>query len=151
MDHSPASSSRQYRTKVVCIVGTVLSKNRKKALALMAVQFVLSQLAIYCDASGLVDFFGVYFLSSIGSLLFGPILIYKDSKSCALKGAFYLTTYVSIAMLAFIVYGVFKQGPLGPSGLIFAGMFLINFVLALVGAMVGHVYCRYLENRKYVL
>lgn len=116
----------------------------------MAVQFVLSQLSVFKDAESIEDYIGAYILSSFGSILLGVVLQYKDpscGKACALKGAFYLSTAISILILAFISLSVLIQGPLGPSALIFASFIGVYFIFVPVGAIAGHIYCKFQEYR----
>jgi len=128
-----------------------MSKNRKWIAALLAGQFALSQLAIFNDASSIEEFVIAYIWSSIGSLLLGLFLLFKGLSrgwSCVLKGAFYLSTYASIALLAFIAFSGFGQGPSGASGLIWAVFISIYLLVIPIGAMAGHVYCKYQDYRK---
>jgi len=110
----------------------------------------LSQLSISKDAVSIEDYIGAYLLSSFGSILLGMVLYCKNpnyGKACALKGAFYVSTAISVLLLAFITLGVFIQGPLGPSALIFAGFIGLYIVFVPVGAMAGSVYCAYQQQK----
>ena len=116
----------------------------------MGIQFVLSQLSIFKDAVSIEDYIGAYLLSSFGSILLGLVLYCKnpkDGKACALKGAFYLSTTISVLLLASIALGVFIQGPLGPSALIFAGFIGLYFIFVPVGAIAGSIYCSYQQQK----
>ena len=133
------------------ILGKAMAKHRNKIVILLVIQFVLSQLAIFHDASSIEEFFIAYIWSSVGSLMLGLVLLYKGLShgwSCVIKGAFYLLTYTSMALLALLALGGFIQGPSESSGLIWAAFIFMYIILIPVGAMAGHVYCKYQDYAK---